>query len=213
MTGTTPRGTAGRLLLVRHAQTVWHRENRYAGARTDPALTAAGERQTGELARAALAEGVQVVVSSPLGRAVRTARPAAEAVGTGIELEPGLCEADFGELEGRTRQEADPELVRRFVADPVAHPFPGAEPPGEAADRAVAALRRVVARHGDRTVLVVAHSTVLRLALCRLLGLPLRHYRRLFPRIENVALTEIALPADDAAPAALLALNRTVPTP
>ncbi|WP_461296989.1 histidine phosphatase family protein [Streptomyces harbinensis] len=213
MTGTTPRGTAGRLLLVRHAQTVWHRENRYAGARTDPALTAAGERQTGELARAAVTEGVQVVVSSPLGRAVRTARPAAEAVGTGIELEPGLREADFGELEGRTRQEADPELVRRFVADPVAHPFPGAEPPGEAADRAVAALRRVVARHGDRTVLVVAHSTVLRLALCRLLGLPLRHYRRLFPRIENVALTEIALPADDAAPAALLALNRTVPTP
>lgn len=154
-----------------------------------------------------------MVVSSPLGRAVRTARPAAEAVGTGIELEPGLREADFGELEGRTRQEADPELVRRFVADPVAHPFPGAEPPGEAADRAVAALRGVVARHGDRTVLVIAHSTVLRLALCRLLGLPLRHYRRLFPRIENVALTEIALPADDAAPAALLALNRTVPTP
>ncbi|MCK1814391.1 histidine phosphatase family protein [Streptomyces sp. XM4011] len=213
MTGTTPRGRAGRLLLVRHAQTVWHRENRYAGARTDPALTAAGERQTGELARAAVAEAVQVVVSSPLGRAVRTARPAAEAVGTGIELEPGLREADFGELEGRTRQEADPELVRRFVADPVAHPFPGAEPPGEAADRAVAALRAVVARHGDRTVLVVAHSTVLRLALCRLLGLPLRHYRRLFPRIENVALTEIALPADHAAPAALLALNRTVPTP
>ncbi|MFD7512381.1 histidine phosphatase family protein [Streptomyces sp. NPDC059853] len=213
MTGTTQRGTAGRLVLVRHAETVWHRENRYAGARTDPALTAAGERQAGALARAAVAEGVQVVVSSPLGRAMRTAGPAAEAVGTSIEREPGLREADFGELEGRTRREADPELVRRFVADPVAHTFPGAEPPGEAADRAVAALRGVVARHGDRTVLVVAHSTVLRLALCRLLGLPLRHYRRVFPRIENVALTEIVLPADAAAPAALLSLNRTVPTP
>ncbi|MGW0982994.1 histidine phosphatase family protein [Streptomyces xiamenensis] len=207
--GAPPRG---RLLLVRHAQTVWHRENRYAGARTDPALTEAGERQTAALAVAGVGEGVEVVVSSPLGRAVRTATPAAEAVGTSVEREPGLREADFGTLEGRTRQEADPELVARFVADPVAHPFPGAEPPAEAAARAAGALRSVHARHPGRTVLVVAHSTILRLALCELIGLPLSHYRRIFPRVENVAFTEIALPADPTGPAALLCLNRTVPS-
>ncbi|GAA3879557.1 histidine phosphatase family protein [Streptomyces sedi] len=200
--------TPARLLLARHAETVWHAENRYAGARTDPDLTENGLRQAEALARGAVAAGVDTVVSSPLGRAVRTAAPAAEALGVEPLREPGLREADFGELEGRTRAEADPETVRRFVADPVAHPFPGAEPPDEVAARVSAALTAIGARHPGRTVLVVAHSTSLRLGLCALLGLPHAHYRRLFPRVENVAVTEIRLPDDPAHPAALLSLNR-----
>ncbi|WP_049575525.1 histidine phosphatase family protein, partial [Streptomyces sp. SBT349] len=138
----------GRLLLVRHAETAWHRENRYAGARSDPDLTENGLRQVEALAGGALAEGVRAVVSSPLRRAVRTATPAADALGVPVEVVPGLREVDFGVLEGRTRAEADPELVRRFLADPVAHPFPGAEPPRHAAARAEAALREVGGRYG-----------------------------------------------------------------
>ncbi|TDC27184.1 histidine phosphatase family protein [Streptomyces sp. 8K308] len=193
---------------MRHAETVWHRDNRYAGARSDPDLSEAGWRQVAALANAVSAEGVTAVVSSPLRRALRTARPAADALGLPVRVMSGLREVDFGALEGRTRAEADPELVRAFVADPVAHPFPGAEPPESAARRATAALREIVARHPDGTVLVVAHSTVLRLALCALLGLELAMYRRVFPRFENVAVTEVRLPAEPGPPAALLSLNR-----
>ena len=213
MTGPAGGATAGRLLLARHAETVWHAENRYAGARSDPDLTGRGLRQVEALARGAVAAGVDVVVSSPLRRAVRTATPAAEALGVELLRVPDLREVDFGALEGRTRSEADPGLVRRFVADPVAHPFPGAEPPAEAAARVSDALRAVAGRFPARTVLVVGHSTGLRLALCALLGLPVAHYRRIFPRLENVAVTELRLPADPAHPAALLSLNRTLPAP
>ncbi|MGP4113420.1 histidine phosphatase family protein [Streptomyces sp. 4N509B] len=215
----TDGGGVGRLLLVRHAETVWHRENRYAGARSDPELTANGLRQVAALADAAPAEGVRAVVSSPLRRAVRTAAPAAEALGLPVEVVPELREVDFGELEGRTRAEvaaSDPELVRRFVADPVANPFPGAEPPLDAAARAAAALRAVAGRHGRRgtdPVLVVAHSTLLRLALCSLLGLPVAAYRRILPRLDNVAVTELAVPADPTLPVSLLSLNRRLVTP
>ena len=38
------------LLLVRHAETIWHRENRYAG-RTDVALTNFGHEQADRLGR------------------------------------------------------------------------------------------------------------------------------------------------------------------
>jgi broad specificity phosphatase PhoE len=55
---------------------------------------------------------------------------------------------------------------------------------------------------------VVAHSTVIRLALCTLLGIPLADYRRVFPKLVNVALTEIV----PGRPAALLQLNSPVPT-
>jgi broad specificity phosphatase PhoE len=56
----------------------------------------------------------------------------------------------------------------------------------------VACLRDIAAGQDGR-VLVVAHNTVIRLALCQLLGLPLREYRRLFPAIGNCALTEIRM--------------------
>jgi probable phosphoglycerate mutase len=60
-------------------------------------------------------------------------------------------------------------------------------------------------------VLVVAHNTLLRLGLCVLLGLPVARYRQVFPRLDNVAVTEIALPDGGAGPVALLSLNVPIP--
>jgi broad specificity phosphatase PhoE len=196
-----------RLFVARHAETVWHQDNRYAGARSDPDLTERGHQQAAALAKAAVALKVDVLVSSPQRRARTTAGPTADALGLSPLVEPDLREVDFGELEGRTTAESDPEMVARFRADPVANVFPGAEPPADAATRAVAALHRLVTDHVDRTILVVAHNTLLRLVLCSLIGLPLEHYRRVFPRLDNVALTELRLPADPSDPAALLSYN------
>jgi broad specificity phosphatase PhoE len=208
-----------RLLLARHAETVWHAENRYAGCRSEPELTELGLRQADQLARVAVAIGVDAVVSSPQRRAVTTATPAAEALGVPLHVKPDLREVDFGDLEGHTLAEMDPEAVRKFREDPEESAFPGAEALGEAGERGAAALRGLDGRLGagtpsglgvpnDGTVLVVAHSTLFRVTLCVLLGLPVKHYRRVFPALENVALTEIRLPADPSHPAALISLNR-----
>src|SRR5690349_24733280 len=97
-----------RLLLARHAETVWHEENRYAGGRSEPELTERGLRQAAQLAEAAVALGVDVVVSSPQRRAVTTATPAAEALGVPLLLRPDLREVDFGDLEGHVLAEMDP---------------------------------------------------------------------------------------------------------
>jgi probable phosphoglycerate mutase len=198
------------LLLARHGQTVWHRDNRYAGGASDPDLTDEGRAQAERLARWAVARGVTAVVSSPQDRAVATAAPAAAALGVVLGHCADLRETGFGIAEGHTLDELDPEVVAAFRADPVAHPFPGAEPPADAARRCVAGLRAIAdARPGD-TVLVVAHNTLLRLGLCALLGLPLARYRQVFPRLDNVAITEIALRADPQVPAALLSFNTPV---
>ena len=200
------------LLLARHAQTVWHRENRYAGT-SDVDLTPDGVRQAERLAGWVRTRGVDAVVSSPVRRARETAGPSAHAAGVPLEVEDDLREVGFGVAEGRTIDELDPDVAARFRADPVAHPFPGAEPPEEAAERCAAALRRVAARHPDRTVLVVAHNTLLRLGLCALLGLPVARYRQVFPRLDNVAVTEIALRGGGTGPPGLLSLNVPVGDP
>ncbi len=212
MTAATP-ATPATLLLARHGQTVWHAENRYAGGDSDVDLTPTGVEQARLLAAYARDRGVDAVVASPVRRARETAAPAGAALGVEVTVVPDLREVRFGIVEGRTLDEVAREepdgaaLVDRFRADPVAHPFPGAEPAAEAADRCVRALRAVAADAPGATVLVVAHNTLLRLALCVLLGVPVARYRHVFPRLDNAAVTEIRLSPDPAHPTALLSLN------
>jgi 2,3-bisphosphoglycerate-dependent phosphoglycerate mutase len=188
-------GKPARLLLVRHGQSVWHGENRYAGI-SDIELTETGRAQARALMRCAQREQPALVVCSPLMRAIETARPAVEACGLELEVDDRLREVDFGEWEGRTLgeiREADPTAVERFEDDPVQHGFPGGEPLSEAAQRVLEVFRELDKAYARQTVLVVAHNTVIRLGLCELLGIPLKDYRRRIPRLVNVAVTEVRL--------------------
>lgn len=196
-------------VLVRHGETVWHADNRYAG-RTDVPLTARGRRQAAELGAWAAGQRLDAVLCSPLSRARLTAEPAAAALGLTPRVDERLYEVDFGRGDGLTRAEmaeAFPEALAAFLADPVAHHLPGGEDPAAAADRAVGCLRETAHKLPDGRVLVVAHSTLLRLVLCELLGIPLARYRQVFPRLDNGALTELRLGDDRAA---LLRFNAPV---
>ncbi|MFJ9536213.1 histidine phosphatase family protein [Streptomyces sp. NPDC101225] len=194
------------LLLARHGQTVWHAENRYAGV-SDVALTGTGRAQAEALGRWAAARPVDAVWTSTVSRAIATAEPACRALGLTPHRDHALRECDFGVVEGRTLAEfaqRDPDAAEAFRTDPVAHPFPGAEDPRAAAERGAAALRRIAAAHEGGRVLVVAHNTLLRLVLCRLLSIPLGDYRRVFPRLRNAAVSELRL---DAGSVGLISLN------
>ncbi|MES0835109.1 histidine phosphatase family protein [Nocardiopsis tropica] len=197
------------LSLVRHGRTVWHAENRYAGS-SDIPLDRTGRDQARALALWVGDHPHDAVACSPLGRARATALPAAAALGVEPVVLRDLSEAGFGLAEGLTLAETDarhPGAAHAFRADPAAHPLPGAEDPAAVADRVRAALRSLADEYPGRRVLVVAHNTALRLALCSWLGIPLAHYRRVLPRLDNGAVTRLRVPADPAEPPALLALN------
>ncbi|ARZ72465.1 MULTISPECIES: histidine phosphatase family protein [Streptomyces] len=196
-------------LLVRHGETEWHAENRYAG-RSDVALTDRGRRQGDALGTWAAGQELDAVMCSPLSRARLTARPTAAALGLPLHVDERLTEVDFGRGEGLTRTEmaeAFPDELAAFLDDPVAHHLPGGEDPAAAAARAVACLTETARDLPGGRVLVVAHSTLLRLALCALLGIPLSRYRAVFPALENGALTELRLREGQAS---LLRLNAPV---
>ncbi|MEU5399152.1 histidine phosphatase family protein [Streptomyces sp. NPDC005963] len=194
------------LLLARHGQTVWHAENRYAGISEVP-LTDEGRDQARRLGRWAARTPIDAIWTSTLSRAVATAAPAAAALDLVPRREHDLRECDFGVVEGRTLAEfaaEHPGAAAAFTADPVAHPFPGAEDPAAAALRGAGALRRIASEHDGGRVLVVAHNTLLRLVLCELLSVPLRNYRRTFPALRNTAVSEIRLGTEECA---LFSLN------
>ncbi len=181
-----------RLLLARHGQTEWHRDNRYVST-TDIGLNETGYEQAGTLARRAQREGVDLVLSSPLGRALETAKPAVAALGFQLRTDERLRELDFGGWEGKTLAEIgdeEPEAVRRFE-ESAEHGFPGGEPLERGADRVLEVFADLYRSHAGQTVLIVAHNTLLRLALCRMLGVSLGQYRRLMPRVVNGAVSEV----------------------
>jgi broad specificity phosphatase PhoE len=189
-----------RLLLARHGQTGWHRENRYVG-RTDIGLNETGVREAEALARRAEEESPDLILCSPLTRAQETAKPSAEACGMELETDERLRELDFGEWEGKTLaeiREEDPQRVRMFEGD-ASHGFPGGEPLQEGAGRVLEVFADLSRSHADRTVLVVAHNTLLRIGLCRMLGIPPGEYRRRLPRVVNAAITEVRFGEDGGA--------------
>lgn len=178
-------------LLSRHGRTAWNAEGRYAGV-TDLELDADGLAQASRLGEWARTAELTAVVCSPMKRAMQTASPAA---GDALRTDDRLREVDFGIAEGKRRDELDPEVVRLFDADPVAHPYPGAEDPRAAASRFTSCLADL---DGGR-VLVVAHNTLLRLGLCALLGIPLSDYRRRLPVFEHSSLTTVSFGPEGAA--------------
>lgn len=193
----TPAPTT--LFLARHGETVWHAENRYAGI-SDIDLTARGVEQAYGLGAWASGAGLDAIVTSPLSRARRTAEPAAHATGLEAVVEPDLVEVDFGIAEGRTLGELEashPLEVEAFRGDPAGHPLPAGEDPTAAAARGAAALRRLADTHQGGRVLTVAHNTLFRLVLCRLLGIPEADYRRVFPGLRNCAVTELRVSAGE----------------
>lgn len=183
------------IVLARHGESIWHRENRYAGV-TDIPLTAKGRAQAEALAAWSWHQDFTAVVASGMGRSVETAKPCAAAAQLELTTDVRLKELDFGQAEGLTAgeiQERYPEAYKGFLADPALHPLPGGEQPWSAVSRGLTALNELRGAQPDGRVLVVAHSTLIRLVLCSLLGIPLRDYRRVFPKLANCSLTEVRL--------------------
>ena len=117
--------------------------------------------------------------------------------------------AAVAEVLGRTTFE---RLVEREARALVGR---GAPPVAVVAvGKAAPAMLRGVSRAGllpaeARRVLVVAHSTLLRLVLCALLGIDPESYRQVFPNLRNATVTTLDL-ADDGA-AALDSYNVPIP--
>ena len=150
-----------RIFLARHGQSEFNAEGRISG-QLDPPLTAKGRKQAQLLARALDDERISSIYTSDLVRARETAAPTALAHGLPIRLSAALREIDLGVLQGRFRDERDPEaerLWRARASDPGTYRPPGGESfadldgqgaclsPGGAGDGVGAGARRRTSHH------------------------------------------------------------------
>ncbi|MFK4082852.1 histidine phosphatase family protein [Kribbella sp. NPDC020789] len=171
------------IVLARHGRTAWHHGNRYTGS-SDLPIDEVGQQQALQLRDWAVGFAPDALWCSPMLRARQTIAPAAEALGLEPTLDARLREVDFGSAEGKRLSELPPAVATAFELDPVRNHFPGGEDPAAAADRVAEVFAEI---EGGR-VLVVAHNTLIRLLVCRVLGLRLNDYRRLLPALGPAAL-------------------------
>ncbi len=170
-----------RLYLVRHGETDWNLENRFQGWADRP-LSPAGEEQARELARSLRSVRFDAAYSSDLRRAARSA----EILLAGRDVAPvrvkGFREMHIGELDGLNEAEIlarFPGLLEAWRSDPAGVVMPGGEDLGQLQERVWGALEPLLERHPKETVLLVAHHSVNKAILCRVLDIPLGSFRTL----------------------------------
>ena len=162
-----------RLFVIRHGETAWSRERRFAGARDVP-LAPEGLRQCEAVATALAPQVVTAVYASPLERARASAEVIAKPHRLSVEVEPAFAEMAFGEWEGLTRDEVAarfPAAYEQWRHAPHLLRIAGGETVADVAGRAHAGLEELRATHAGETVVLVSHAIVTRLLVLDALGL------------------------------------------
>jgi probable phosphoglycerate mutase len=122
------------------------------------------------------------IYSSPMSRCIATAAAIARATGVAAKTCEDLNDIDYGVWQFKTFPDAkaqDPALFAAWFATPQLVRFPKGESLQDLAARTANALRMVLARHPDETVVLVGHDSVNRALLLQLLEQPLSSYWRL----------------------------------
>src|SRR5262245_17638050 len=134
---------------------------------------AAGDSDGVALLAAAVAElGVAVVYTSPLARAVETARAVAEPHGLSPVVRDDLREIERGQVEGLQFEQYPTELQEALLNAPSTVRFPGGESYARLRGRVVPAFDDIFRAHAGETVVAVSHAGSIRAALAAWLSAP-----------------------------------------
>ena len=148
------------LILVRHGRTGINAGGRLQG-RIDEPLDDLGQRQalaTGEWVRARW--DVSEIISSPLIRAVDTAR----AIGPGIRIDDAFIELDYGDWDGMALADVPKDEWRRWRSDPSLRP-PNGETLEELDTRVRPALETLAERARLENIVIVSHVSPIKSAV------------------------------------------------
>lgn len=182
------------LYFLRHGQTALSREDVFCGSGSDPELTEDGLAMAESFAAAYRSKAWRAVYSSPLRRAVATARPLADALTLGIEERDGLKEIGYGRWERLSKEAVEGQFHDDYIswlADPSWHAPTGGETAVLIARRGMHVVEAIRRRFDDGNVLVVSHKATIRIMLCCLLGIDVGRFRyRMVCPVGSVSVVE-----------------------
>jgi len=181
-----------KLLLVRHGDTEAGSGLRYWG-QTDVKLSAVGLSQAESLRNRLATQKIDAIYTSNLKRAIVTARTIDSKHQLDIINCDELNEVNFGKIEGMTFDEVNqlyPEVAEVWISRSLNLFFPDGENFDEFNNRVSKFLSRLEKHAPEETILIVAHAGPLRLLVCHILGLELRHWRQFRLDLASLSIVE-----------------------
>ena len=183
------------ILLARHGETDWNREQRFQGW-ADPPLNATGRAQAVDLSVALIAEELAAVYSSPLRRAYETAEVVAATRGLEPVTVDALREVDVGSWSGLTRDEIEHRFPEQYASWlDYRQGWEDGETYEQMAERVVPALLDLAATHEGQRILAVTHGGPMRAASAFADHETYAEARRRSPVVGNAAVLEFAAEA------------------
>lgn len=171
-----------RVYLVRHGETVFNREGRYNGQKSNSPLTEQGLQDATNVTNWFLKNNraVNAVYSSPLERALYTAKMLHEATQAPLFIRPEITELNLGKLDGQLKSETEtiaPGFLAERGASPHAkvitqHPGPDGESYEDGAKRVQPVVDEILKSTNEVTV-VVGHQAISRAIWAGLAGIPM----------------------------------------
>ena len=165
------------IILVRHGETEWNVAEIFRG-RIDIDLNEMGIKQAGLLAEYLSNVKIDAIYSSPLKRALKTAKIIAGYHKLDVDITPGLIDFNYGKWQGLSHQEVK-DKYKQLYAEWINHPDQVKMPVGESLDdvrtRAMGVVAEVIVSY-EGTVVLVSHRVVNKVLICALLGLDNSHF-------------------------------------
>lgn len=147
-----------KLFVARHGQTVWNAQNKVCGI-TDVELTEKGIEQAKKLADTVQDHSIDIILSSPLKRAVETSKIVADKNNIPLQIEELLIEQNYGIYEGADRKNDSFLANKRNFA----YRYPEGESMMQVAYRIYGLIEKLKEQYNDKNILIISHGGVCRI--------------------------------------------------
>lgn len=147
-----------KLFVARHGQTTWNTQNKVCGI-TDVELTEKGIEQAKKLADIVKKHNIDIILSSPLKRAIETSQIVADKNDITLQVVELLIEQNYGIYEGVDRKNDNFLANKRNFA----YKYPNGESMMQVAYRIYGLIDKIKEQYQGKNILIISHGGICRI--------------------------------------------------
>lgn len=157
-----------KLILVRHGQTDWNKQNRVQGSLDIP-LNDEGKKEAQNIAGELKGTKIDFLLSSPAACSMATADEIATSHSLKVKAMPELNELNHGVWQGLLLGDVKKRYKKQYNnwrLSPTSARPPRGESTSTAYDRAISAVHKIIDKNKGKNICLVSHDIILSMIKC-----------------------------------------------